>query len=93
MRDRHMSGGHISPRGPQGRRAVPAAGAEVRLRAGISLLEVTFSIGVVMIGLIGIAALIPVAGSQARQGADRRQRRPPPTNAVRDVPRALHGQS
>ena len=33
-----------------------------RARAGISLLEVMFSIGVVMIGLVGIAALLPVAG-------------------------------
>ncbi|MHB8951661.1 MAG: type IV pilus modification PilV family protein [Pirellulaceae bacterium] len=39
------------------------------VRAGISLLEVTFSIGVVMIGLVGIAALLPVAGSQANKGA------------------------
>lgn len=38
-------------------------------RPGISLLEVTFSIGVVMIGLVGIAALIPLAGSQANRGA------------------------
>ena len=37
-------------------------------RTGISLLEVMFSIGVVTIGLVGIAALIPVAGSQARKG-------------------------
>jgi hypothetical protein len=40
-----------------------------RARAGISLLEVMFSIGVVMIGLVGIAALLPVAGAQANKGA------------------------
>ncbi|MHB8973618.1 MAG: type IV pilus modification PilV family protein [Pirellulaceae bacterium] len=40
-----------------------------RTRSGISLLEVVFSIGVVMIGLVGIAALLPVAGSQANKGA------------------------
>ena len=40
-----------------------------RARSGISLLEVVFSIGVVMIGLVGIAALIPVARTQARKGA------------------------
>ena len=40
-----------------------------RARLGISLLEVVFSIGVVMIGLVGIAALLPVAGMQARKGA------------------------
>jgi Tfp pilus assembly protein PilV len=38
-------------------------------RTGVSLLEVMFSIGIVMIGLVGIAALIPVAGAQARKGA------------------------
>ena len=40
-----------------------------RARSGISLLEVMFSIGVVMIGLVGIAALLPVAGMQAKKGA------------------------
>ncbi len=42
-------------------------------RTGISLLEVVFSIGVVLIGLVGIAALLPLAGVQARKGliADR----------------------
>lgn len=40
-----------------------------RGRAGVSLLEVMFSIGVVTIGLVGIAALLPVAGAQANKGA------------------------
>jgi type II secretory pathway pseudopilin PulG len=35
-------------------------------RAGISLIEVLFAIGVVMIGLLGIAAVLPFAESQAR---------------------------
>jgi hypothetical protein len=38
-------------------------------RAGISLLEVVFSVGIVMIGLVGIAALLPIAGVQANKGA------------------------
>jgi hypothetical protein len=38
-------------------------------RAGVSLVEVMFSIGVAMIGLVGIAALLPVAGAQANKGA------------------------
>lgn len=40
-----------------------------RRRAGVSLLEVLFSIGVVLVGLAGIAALLPVAGMQANKGA------------------------
>ena len=40
-----------------------------QLRSGVSLLEVMFSIGVVMIGLVGIGALIPVGGILARKGA------------------------
>ena len=51
-------------------RSVPGIWCAPRpARAGISLLEVMFSIGVVMIGLLGIAALLPVAGMQARKGA------------------------
>lgn len=44
-----------------------------RRRAGVSLLEVVFSIGIVLIGLVGIAALLPLAGVQASKGltADR----------------------
>jgi hypothetical protein len=37
-------------------------------RHGVTLLEVLFSIGVVMIGLIGIAVLIPAGGVLARRG-------------------------
>ncbi len=38
-------------------------------RAGVSLLEVMFSIGVVMIGLVGIGALLPIGGALAHKGA------------------------
>lgn len=38
-------------------------------RAGISLLEVLISIGVLAVGLMGVAALIPAAGFQAKEGA------------------------
>lgn len=37
-------------------------------RSGISLLEVMFSIGVVMIGLLAAAALLPLAGLQVSKG-------------------------
>ncbi len=37
-------------------------------RLGISLIEVLMSIGVLAIGLLGVAALIPVAGHQAQEG-------------------------
>jgi hypothetical protein len=37
-------------------------------RSGVSLLEVTFSIGVVMVGLLGVASLLPLAGYQANKG-------------------------
>jgi len=37
-------------------------------RSGVSLLEVTFSIGVVMVGLLGVASLLPLAGFQASKG-------------------------
>ena len=40
-----------------------------RVRGGVSLLEVLFSIGVAMIGLVGIASLLPLAGALARRGA------------------------
>jgi hypothetical protein len=36
---------------------------------GVTLIEVLMSIGVVLIGLLGVAALFPIAGHQAREGA------------------------
>ncbi|MCO6456735.1 MAG: hypothetical protein J5I93_15660 [Pirellulaceae bacterium] len=44
-----------------------------RRRAGVTLLEVVFSIGVVVIGLLGVIALMPLAAKYAEQGvtADR----------------------
>ena len=52
---------------PSPRRRRHAAG--LRTRRGVSLLEVTFSIGVVVIGLVGIAALLPLGGALASKGA------------------------
>ena len=43
-------------------------GAVRRRRPGISLLEIMWSIGIVGIGLIGVAALIPLAHHKAAQG-------------------------
>lgn len=37
-------------------------------RRGISLLEVLISIGVTSVGLLGVLALVPLGGAQARQG-------------------------
>ena len=39
-------------------------------RSGITLIEVLFAIGVVVVGLLGVVALIPLAGVQARIGID-----------------------
>lgn len=56
--------------GPRHEAHTPRArGRRFSARAGISLLEVVFSVGVVMIGLVGIAALLPIAGVQANKGA------------------------
>ncbi|MFO7903486.1 MAG: hypothetical protein R6U98_12550, partial [Pirellulaceae bacterium] len=55
-----------------------------RARAGVSLLEVVFSIGIVMIGLVGIAALLPVGGSLARKGAVADAAAKAGANAVRE---------
>ncbi len=40
----------------------------IHARQGVSLLEVTFAIGVVMVGLLGVASLLPLAGYQASRG-------------------------
>jgi len=59
---------HTSCCGPAGCRRLGRPSRRAR-RRGVSLLEVMFSIGVVMVGLAGIAALLPVAGIQANKGA------------------------
>ena len=53
-----------------------------QLRSGVSLLEVMFSIGVVMIGLVGIGALIPVGGAW-------RAKAPSPTPPLKWPPTGL----
>jgi hypothetical protein len=70
-RDRRETKPHDSPGPPYENRAEqPAAspGPFFQRRAGISLLEIMFSIGIVGIGLIGVAALIPLAHHKAAQG-------------------------
>ena len=42
-------------------------------RRGVSLLEVLFSLGVISVGLLGVATLIPLAATQVRRGADMEQ--------------------
>ena len=37
-------------------------------RAGVTIIEVLFAIGIVIMGLMGIAGLIMIAGSQLTQG-------------------------
>lgn len=39
-------------------------------RVGITLVEVIFAIGVVLIGLLGLASILPLAGSQAQDSLD-----------------------
>jgi hypothetical protein len=55
-----------------------------RLRRGLSLIEVMFAIGVVMIGLLGIAVLIPIAGKAARDGVSMDRASRAGMNAVRE---------
>ena len=40
----------------------------LKCKQGVTILEVLFSIGIIMMGLLGIASLIMVAGSQLTQG-------------------------
>ena len=57
-----------------------------QLRSGVSLLEVMFSIGVVMIGLVGIGALIPVGGAlRTKARSPTRPLKWPPTRIVSSV--------
>lgn len=55
-----------------------------RFRRGLSLIEVMFAIGVVMIGLLGIAVLIPIAGKAARDGVSLDRSSRAGMNAVRE---------
>lgn len=41
-------------------------GAHARKRDGVTLIEVIFAIGVILIGLVGLMAVLPLAGSRAR---------------------------
>ncbi len=54
-------------------RAAARSSRSRRARAGVSLMEVLISIFVLMVGLLGVAALIPVGGSEIREAvkADR----------------------
>ncbi|MCM2371756.1 type IV pilus modification PilV family protein [Aporhodopirellula aestuarii] len=39
-------------------------------RSGVSLIEVTFAIGVVLIGLVGLTSILPLAGRRAQDSLD-----------------------
>jgi type II secretory pathway pseudopilin PulG len=39
-----------------------------RVRAGVTLLEVLFSMGIVTVGLLGVMIIVPLAGSRSAQG-------------------------
>ncbi|MFM9115164.1 MAG: hypothetical protein ACKOU6_03275 [Planctomycetota bacterium] len=54
-------------------------------RRGISLMEVIFALGIIIVGLVGVAVLIPVAGKLANDGttADRAAREG--LNAIREM--------
>jgi len=54
-------------------------------RAGVSLLEVIFSVGVIMIGLLGVAVLIPTAGRIAQKGSTLDQASRAGQNWLRDL--------
>lgn len=43
--------------------------SQKRSRSGVTILEVLFAIGVVIVGLLGIASILPVAGHQASESA------------------------
>ncbi len=57
----------------QGSRKTPIPNLKSQIRRGISLLEVLISIGVISVGLLGVAALLPLAQHLANKGttADR----------------------
>src|SRR6056297_2240197 len=39
-------------------------------REGVSLIEVTFAIGVILIGLVGLTSILPLAGRRAQDSLD-----------------------
>lgn len=43
--------------------------SQTHSRSGVTILEVLFAIGVVIVGLLGIASILPVAGHQASESA------------------------
>jgi len=49
-------------------RQVEAWTATKRVRAGVTLLEVLFSMGIVTVGLLGVMIIVPLAGSRSAQG-------------------------
>ncbi len=55
-----------------------------RRRRGLTLMEVMFAIGVVMIGMLGIAVLVPIAGKAAKDGASYDRAARVGLNAVRE---------
>jgi len=55
-----------------------------RRRRGLTLMEVMFAIGVVMIGMLGIAILVPIAGKAAKDGASYDRAARLGLNAVRE---------
>lgn len=47
-----------------------APGLRATPRTGITLIEVTFAIGVILIGLVGLTAILPLAGRRAQDALD-----------------------
>ncbi|WP_153555171.1 type IV pilus modification PilV family protein [Roseimaritima sediminicola] len=55
----------IAPVGRAARRRAPGAQRTRHTRAAVTIIEVLFAIGVILIGLVGVVALIPIAGRDA----------------------------
>ena len=53
------------------RKTQTAKKADSRIRNGISLLEVIFAVGVLLIGILGLAAVLPIAANNAQNALDR----------------------
>lgn len=67
---KNLSGLTVNSRGVSGAlRAVSHTGRSAAIfRPGVTLLEVLFSIGIVAIGLLGVVAILPVAGNRVSHG-------------------------